>query len=45
MRKYNKLSSKYLISSLAYCFSVFSKIWTEGEFLIFDGNLFHIKGP
>jgi len=28
-----------------YCFNLFLKVWTEGEFLISFGNLFHTKGP
>ena len=35
--------SKY--SRPKYCFNVFLKVWTDGDFLISDGNLFQTKGP
>ena len=37
--------SWYLDDDDKYCFNVFLKIWTDGNFLISDGNLFQTKGP
>jgi len=37
MRKYNEC----LVNK--YCFNVFLKVWTDGDFLISDGNLFQTK--
>ena len=33
------------LMSNRYCFNLFLKVGTEGEFLTSVGNLFHTKGP